>query len=42
MNNDDIIALLKSAPQKGRDMPVIGHENLNKDILEWIIENNKK
>lgn len=38
----DIIKLLESSPNKGRDMPVIGRENLNSEVLEWALENNKK
>ncbi|OBV28391.1 hypothetical protein BKN38_04795 [Helicobacter sp. CLO-3] len=37
--SNDIIKLLESSPNKGRDMPVIGRENLTPEILGWSLQN---
>ena len=42
VDSKDVIKVLQTSPQKGRDMIVIGQENLSKDVLEWIVGNNKK
>lgn len=42
MDNKDLINALESAPQKGRDMLIIGKDNLSPEVLEWAVKNNKK
>lgn len=42
MQTQDIINLIESSAQKGRDMPIIGRENLNADLLAYIVKNHKK
>ena len=42
MSEQDIIKALENSPQKGRDMLVIGKENLSEKVLEWALKNNKK
>ena len=42
VDSKDVIKILQTSPQKGRDMFVIGQDNLTQDVLEWVIKNNKK
>lgn len=42
MTEQDIIKALENSPQKGRNMLVIGKENLSENVLEWALKNNKK
>lgn len=42
MQLQEIINIVESSPQKGRDMIVIGRENLSEAVLEWALKNNKK
>ena len=38
----DTKAIIDASPQSGRDMALIGRENLNGDIVKYILESNKK
>ncbi len=40
--NMDTKAIIDASPQRGRDMALIGRENLNGDIVKYILESNKK
>ena len=42
MSEQEVIKALESSTQKGRDMLVIGKENLSEAVLKWAIKNNKK
>ena len=38
VDSKDVIKILQTSPQKGRDMFVIGQDNLTQDVLEWVIK----
>ena len=40
--NIDTKAIIDASPQSGRNMALIGRENLNGDIVKYILESNKK
>ena len=42
VSEKEVIKALENSTQKGRDMLVIGKENLSKGVLEWAVKNNKK
>lgn len=42
LDSQDVIKTLQLSPQKGRDMIIIGQENLSKNVLQWILDNNRK
>lgn len=42
MSEQEVIKALENSTQKGRDMLVIGKENLSEAVLKWAIKNNKK
>ncbi|CZE49986.1 hypothetical protein [Campylobacter geochelonis] len=39
---DEITSSILSSPQTGRDMFLVGKDNLNADLLKWSIDNNRK
>ena len=39
--NIDTKAIIDANPQSGRDMALIGRENLNSDIVKYILESKK-
>ncbi|WP_258443274.1 DUF3519 domain-containing protein [Helicobacter sp. 16-1353] len=41
-NDNDIIDLIETSPQKGLDLPIIGEERLSGEVVDYLAKNNKK
>ncbi|MCW1360241.1 hypothetical protein [Campylobacter sp. CCS1377] len=41
VDTKNLIKVLENSPKKGQNMITIGKENLNDEILKWVLENNK-
>ncbi|WP_420889407.1 hypothetical protein, partial [Helicobacter bilis] len=42
VDTQEVIKILENSPQKGDDKILIGAENLNAEVIQWAIDNNKK